>query len=133
MSHAQDRDSAKLEFQVGVAAVDVTPAYPVRLNGFGGRREEAAGTSQRLWAKALAISQGTDAPVVIITLDSLGVREWLVDQVAAELSQRYQLPRENLVLTFTHTHSAPKVNGSSDTIFSTPIPAEHLEHIDRYT
>jgi putative membrane-bound dehydrogenase-like protein len=133
VSEAQNPEPAKLDYQVGVAAVDVTPAYPVRLNGFGGRREEAAGTSQRLWAKALAISHGTDAPVVIITLDSLGVREWLVEQVAAELNQRYQLPRENLVLTFTHTHSAPKVNGSSDTIFSTPIPAEHQEHIDRYT
>jgi len=129
----QDAAPAKLDYQVGVAAVDVTPGYPVRLNGFGGRREEATGTSQRLWAKALAISHGDGQPVVIITLDNLGVREWLVDQVAAELSKRYQLPRENLVLTFTHTHSAPKVNGSSDTIFSTPIPPEHQEHIDRYT
>ncbi|MFN5322306.1 MAG: neutral/alkaline non-lysosomal ceramidase N-terminal domain-containing protein [Planctomycetota bacterium] len=123
----------RLEYRVGAAAVDVTPAYPVRLNGFGGRREEAAGTSQHLWAKALAISHGSEPPVVIITLDNLGVRESLVDLVAAALQQRFQLPRQNLILTFTHTHSAPKVNGASDTIFSSPLPPEQQEHVDRYT
>ncbi len=133
LAQGPEGSNETLEYRVGVAAVDVTPAYPVRLNGFGGRREEAAGTSQHLWAKALAISHGTDLPVVIVTLDNLGVRESLVDQVAGELAKRYQLPRENLVLTFTHTHCAPKVNGSSDTIFSSPIPPEHQEHIDRYT
>lgn len=121
------------EYRVGAAAVDITPAYPVRLNGFGGRRDEAEGTSQHLWAKALAISHGSAPPIVIVTLDSLGVRESLVDKVAGELEQRFQLPRQNLVLTFTHTHSAPKVNGASDTIFSSPLPPEHQEHVDRYT
>lgn len=130
---AQEPAARPLEYSVGAAAVDVTPGYPVRLNGFGGRREEARDTSQHLWAKALAISHGSDPPLVIITLDNLGVRESLVDQVAVELNKRYQLPRQNLVLTFTHTHSAPKLNGASDTIFSSPLPPEHQEHVDRYT
>jgi hypothetical protein len=57
----------------------------------------------------------------------------MVEQVAAALSGKYQIPRENLTLTFTHTHCAPKVSGSSDTILSTPILPEHQAHIDRYT
>jgi putative membrane-bound dehydrogenase-like protein len=124
---AQDR------YQVGVAKVDITPNYPVRLNGFGHRRDESTGVSQRLWAKAIAISHGESAPAVIVTCDNLGVREWLVDQVADEIGRRHQLPRENIALTFTHTHCAPKVRGASDTIFSSPIPDEHQAHIDRYT
>lgn len=120
-------------YDVGVARVDVTPSYPIRLNGFGGRREESEGVGLPIWAKAIAISQGEEPPVVLVTLDSLGVRMPMVDAVAAALQERYDLPRENLALTFTHSHCTPKVNGACDTIFSTPIPAEHQEHIDRYT
>ena len=40
--------------RVGVAAVDITPDYPVRLSGFGFRRTESEGVTQRIWAKALA-------------------------------------------------------------------------------
>ena len=39
---------------VGVAAVDITPDYPVRLSGFGFRRTESEGVTQRIWAKAIA-------------------------------------------------------------------------------
>ena len=120
-------------YRVGVARVDVTPSYPIRLNGFGGRREESEGVGLQIWAKALAISQGDEPPLVLVTLDSLGVRLPMVDAVAAALKKRYDLPRENLALTFTHSHCTPKVNGASDTIFSTPIPPEHQTHIDRYT
>lgn len=120
-------------YQVGVAKIDITPDYPVRLNGFGSRRDESVGVSQRLWAKAMAISEGESPPVILVTCDNLGVREWLVEKVAEEIFRRHQIPRENIALTFTHTHCAPKVRGASDTIFSTPIPADHQAHIDRYT
>ncbi len=121
------------EYRVGTARIDVTPDYPVRLNGFGSRRDESSGVAQRIWAKALAISHGDAHPVVLVALDNLGIREPMVEQVAAQLRERYGLPRENLAITFTHTHCAPKVNGASNTIFSTAIPAEHQVHIDRYT
>ncbi len=131
--NANEAFAADDQYHVGVAKIDITPDYPVRLNGFGSRRDESVGVSQRLWAKALAISQGDVPPVVIFTCDNLGIREPLLEKVAAELLQRHQIPRENITLTFTHTHSAPKVNGASDTIFSTPIPPEHQAHIDQYT
>jgi len=31
-------------YNVGVAVVDITPEYPIRLNGFGNRREESGGS-----------------------------------------------------------------------------------------
>ncbi|MEZ6133169.1 MAG: neutral/alkaline non-lysosomal ceramidase N-terminal domain-containing protein [Planctomycetaceae bacterium] len=121
------------EYDVGVAAVDITPDYPIRLNGFGNRREESEGVSQPIFARALAISQGDQAPLVLITLDSLGVRTSMVDAVAKQLQQSHQLPRKNLAVTFTHSHCTPKVNGACDNIFSTAIPPEHQQHIDQYT
>jgi hypothetical protein len=120
-------------YQIGVAKVDITPDYPIRLNGFGGRREESDGIAQRIWAKALAISQGCEPPVVLIAIDSLGVRMTMVDEVAARLERKLGIPRQNVALTFSHSHTTPKVNDACDNIFSTPIPPAHQQHIDRYT
>lgn len=120
-------------YQVGLATVDVTPEHPIRLNGFGGRREEAIEVGERIVASAIAISHDSAPPVVLVTLDSLGIRLPMVEQVALQLAASHGLPRENLAITFTHSHCTPKVDGASDTIFSTPIPAEHQERITRYT
>jgi hypothetical protein len=130
---AAQADEKGAVYRVGVAKVDVTPTYPIRLNGFGFRRQESEGITQRIWAKALAISKAEGPPVVLVTLDNLGVRMSMVDEVAKRLQQKAGLPRPRLVLTYTHSHTAPKVNGASDNIFSQPIPADHQRHIDRYT
>ncbi len=120
-------------YQVGVSKVDITPDYPIRLNGFGNRRKESEGISQRIYARVLAISVDDAKPLLLIAIDSLGVRIGMVDEIAARLQASHGIPRENVALTFTHSHCTPKVNGASDNIFSTPIPAAHQEHIDRYT
>ena len=125
-------------YDVGVSAVDITPTYPIRLNGFGNRREESEGVSQPIYAKALAIAEHTDTkkttkPLVLVTLDSLGIRQPMRDEVARRLKESHGIPPENLAITFTHSHWTPKVNGACDNIFSQAIPKEHQEHIDRYT
>ncbi|WP_417735917.1 neutral/alkaline non-lysosomal ceramidase N-terminal domain-containing protein [Rosistilla oblonga] len=120
-------------YQVGFAKVDITPDYPVRLNGFGFRREESEGVSQSVFARAMAISQTDAPPLVIIAVDNLGLRLPQVDRIAEQLKQSRGLPRENFALTFSHSHCAPKVNGASDNIFSQAIPPEHQEHLDRYS
>jgi len=118
---------------VGVAAVNITPDFPVRLNGFGFRRGESEGVTQPIWAKAIAIGSEEQKPVVLITVDSLGIRLPMVEEVARRLKDQAGIERERLVVTFTHSHTAPKVNGASDTIFSSPIPPEQQVHVDRYT
>ncbi len=44
-------------WMVGAAKVDITPDYPVRLNGYGGRRTEVEGVEQRLFAKAIGVRE----------------------------------------------------------------------------
>ena len=65
------------EYQVGVAQVDITPDYPVRLSGFGFRRSESEGVTQKIWAKALAISDGSNGPAVIVCVDNVGIPAYL--------------------------------------------------------
>ena len=118
---------------VGVAKADITPDYPVRLHGFGFRREESAGVRQSIWAKALAIGSDDEQPAILITVDNLGVPDELTQEVARRLKAKANVAPERLAITATHTHTAPMLNGCAPTIFGTPIPMEHQAHIDRYT
>ena len=120
-------------YEVGVAKIDITPDYPIRLNGFGFRREESGGVTQRIWAKALAIGSDDQGPAILITLDSLGIRLPMVEEVARRLNRNAGIFRDRVAVTFSHSHTAPKVNGASDNIFSQPISDSHQQHIDRYT
>lgn len=120
-------------YRVGVAQIDLTPAHPIRLNGFGGRRTESEGVYQRIYAKALAIEDDSKEPVLLMTVDVLGIP----DDVRTELAKRFQarggLKPERLTITATHTHTGPMLRGANTTLFGVPIPDDHLQNIDRYT
>ncbi len=132
-SHPCGAFAANSNYDVGIAKVDITPDYPIRLNGFGDRREESVGVTQQIWAKAMAIGADDQKPAILFTIDSTGIRELMIDEVAVRLKEKAGIERDRIAATFTHTHTAPKVNGACDTIFSTPIPQQHQAHIDRYT
>ena len=72
-------EPARGTYAVGVAAVDVTPRYNVRLSGFGFRRAESEGVTQKVWAKALGTRGSSQAPV----LSRDGTRLYLADSVGA--------------------------------------------------
>src|SRR5262245_46582344 len=79
------RAQAPESVAVGVAKLDITPAYPVRLSGFGSRRAESEGVTQKIWAKALAI--GDKDPIVLVTVDNLGIPHAMTQEVARRLSK----------------------------------------------
>lgn len=120
-------------YQVGLAQVDVTPDYPIRLSGFGFRRTESEGVTQRIWAKAIAIGAAGQPPVLLVTVENCGVPAPIVEALRDKLQADLKLPRERVALSFTHTHTGPMLSDSLATLFGLPIPAEHQRHIDRYT
>ena len=117
---------------VGVAQMDITPDYPVRLNGYGNRRTEFEGVEQRIRAKALAFGTSEEKPAVLVTVDNCGVPEWIRTELLKRLA-RHGLQSERFAICSSHTHSAPMLNGLLPTIFGVPIPQEHQRNIDRYT
>ncbi len=119
--------------KLGVAQVDVTPDYPVRLNGFGFRRDESEGITHRIWAKALAIDDQVNGPAVVITVDNLGIPAVMTQEVARRLKAGTGVNLQRLAITASHTHTAPMLTPVAPTLFGVPIPTDHQEHIDRYT
>ncbi len=117
---------------VGVAAVDISPDYPVRLSGYGSRRTEHEGVDQRIQAKALAL--GDDANLaILLTVDNCGVPFSMRLQVLQRLQKQLKLPNERFAIASSHTHSAPMIEGVLPNLFSMDIPAEHQAGIERYT
>lgn len=124
---------SETNYQVGAAKIDITPDFPVRLSGYGGRRDEADSVEQRIWANALAIRNGAESPAVLITVDNCGVPDYITEEVAAKVKEDAGVPREQFVICSTHTHSAPYLSGVLRTLFGVPVPEVHQENIDRYT
>ncbi len=119
-------------YSVGVAEVDITPDYPIRMNGFLNRKQESVGVRQRVWAKALAIGKD-DTTSVVITVDTLGIPEAITEEIEKRLNEKAKLPKGHLSITASHSHTAPMINGCAPNIFGEPIPAADQAHIDRYT
>ena len=118
---------------VGAAKVDITPNYPVRLSGFGFRRQESEGVTHPIWAKALAIKAQGGSPAILVTVDNLGVSDDMVCELTRRLKTKAGINPARVAVCSTHTHTAPMLAGVAPTLFGEPIPADHQAHIERYT
>lgn len=118
---------------IGIAQVDITPDYPIRLNGYGSRSTESEGIVQHIWAKALAIGSDDDGPVVMVSVENCGLPDEFTEDVSDRVEHKTGISRENFVTCYTHTHSAPCLTNSAAFIFSADITPQEQEKIDRYT
>ncbi len=119
-------------FCVGVAKVDITPDYPVRLNGYLARKAECDGVIQHVFAKALAIGRNREHPAVLISVDNCIIPATVRNEILQRLEKR-GIRNEKLAICVSHTHSAPKLKGAADNIFGRETMPEEQLHIDRYT
>ncbi len=100
------RASAYAEFQAGAAIVDVTPTkLPAIVNG-GLVSRRVGEVKTRLNARALALSDGT-TKLVIVVVDSCMLPRPLLDEVKQRAESRTGVPMDRLLISATHTHSAP--------------------------
>jgi len=97
-------------WRAGVATVDITPAPGIWMGGYAARTQPAQGVALPLHAKALAIEDAAGAPVVLVTLDLLGLTAPVVANIASGVAKAHGVPRERLVLCCSHTHSGPVVD-----------------------
>ncbi len=125
--------AAETTRQAGAASVDITPDYPVRLSGYGGRRASNTGISQHIFAKALAIGSDDEGPAVLVTVDNVGVPASMRDEVLRRLSVKTKVAGDRFAICSSHTHCAPMLIGMLPNLFGMDIPAEHLPAIERYT
>lgn len=119
-------------WQAGTAAMKITPAQPMWMAGYGGRDHPATGFLNDLWAKALVLEDAKGTRVAVITLDLVGIAPDLADPVTAELESRYNLPRANVAICCSHTHSGPVVGINLRTLHRDQIDDEQKRLSERY-
>lgn len=91
---------------IGTATVDITPPLGVALAGYGTDRGRADELGHPLRAEALACRRDDDG-WVLVTADAIGFPCDLVDRVRPRIAGATGLPEDAIVLSATHTHSAP--------------------------
>src|SRR5437870_5102028 len=114
--------AAGKEQLVGVAKIDITPDYPVRLTVYASFKTESEGIAQRIWATALAISSYLNGPAILITVDNCGIPSNFRDEVVRRLKKANRIEPDHIAICSTHTHSAPWVRGFAPYIFGRPGP-----------
>ncbi len=102
--------SAEQQFRAGTAAVDITPSeFPVRVNG--GFTERLANQAlDPLYARSVALDDGA-MKIVFCVVDTCMVPRGLIDEAKEEVCQKTGLPTARMMVSATHTHSAPSAMG----------------------
>ena len=101
---------ALAEFRSGAYAVDISPTnFPVRVNAMFTERS-ADKVTDPLYAKALALDDG-QTRLVLCVVDSCMVPRELIDRAKADASKATGIPTERMLVSATHTHSAPSAMG----------------------
>lgn len=118
---------------VGVAKIDITPSFPIRLNGYYGRNAEATNAAQHLFAKAIAIGSDKEGAAIIVTIDNCIIPHAFREEVVARLRRKAHLDPARIAICVTHTHCAPCLTGAAPNLFGMDIPPADQAHIDLYT
>src|SRR4051812_26207321 len=97
-------------FSAGAFASDISPTgFPVRVNAMFTERS-ADKVADPLFAKALALDDGFTR-LVICVVDSCMVPRELIDRAKTAASKSTGIPIERMLVSSTHTHSAPSAMG----------------------
>lgn len=122
---------AQSTWKAGVAKVSIVPAGPLWMAGYAARVKPSEGTAQTLWAKALALDDGSGARSVLVTADMLGFTRALSLRVAARVRKDFGIPRERLLLNASHTHCGPVIERQLAAAYD--IAESQWADVDRYT
>ena len=105
-----DAHAASPPFQAGAHAVDISPTtFPVRVNAMFTERS-ADKVVVPLFAKALALDDGTTR-LVLCVVDTCMMPRDLIDRAKVDASKVTGIPTERMLISATHTHSAPSAMG----------------------
>jgi putative membrane-bound dehydrogenase-like protein len=118
---------------VGVAKIDITPNFPIRLMGYYGRNVEATNAVEHIFAKALAIGGDKEGPAILVTLDNCILPRAVREEVAGWLKKKAGIESDRFAICTSHTHTGPCLSGAAPNLFGQDIPPADQAHIDRYT
>lgn len=112
--------------QVGFGRADITPKESVPLRGYGNTSERLSiSVSDPLYATCIAFTDANDSTVLLYHTDLAVIWAEIFDPIKEEISKATGVPVPNIMISATHTHSAPDlVNDQIRTV------APYIETLD---
>jgi neutral ceramidase len=122
---------AQTVWKAGAAKVDVTPKESIWLSGYGNRSKPSTGVAAPIYVKAGAFQDASGVTSVLLTSDLQGFDVTMIEEIMAGIQKQFNVPRERVVLNYSHNHSAP-VTGQVLHLYY-DLDAEQKASVDRYT
>ena len=102
------------QIRAGAHTVDITPTkFPVIVNG-GFLAKKATAVTDPIHARCLVLEQG-DTRIALVVVDICVMPRELLDEAKALARKATGIPAECMMISATHTHSAPSVMGALGT------------------
>ena len=96
--------------KVGYSRVDITPLESVPLAGYGNNMQRLSqGVLDPLYATCIAITDGEGNSVLLCTVDLGMTWDFYCVPARDAISKKYGIPRECVIISAIHTHSAPDI------------------------
>lgn len=111
-----DNAEPKLEgLCAGYSKIDVTPSFSVGLGGYSDAETRRSDSIvSKIFVTCIAFSEGEET-VLLYTVDNCAAGEDVLELVQTMVSPAVNVPKENIYVGATHTHSAPSLTvGGSD-------------------
>ncbi len=126
--------AAELAFRAGAAAIDVSPKeLPCIVNG-GFLQASSDQVRDPLHARSLVLDD-SETRLAICVVDSCMMPQDLIDRAKAIASTKTGIPTDRMLVSATHTHSAPAAMGalgsSSDAAYIAGLPEKIAESIEQ--
>ncbi|MEO2010786.1 MAG: hypothetical protein ABGX22_19060, partial [Pirellulaceae bacterium] len=107
-------NDAQAELRVGAAVTNVTPPqFPVFVNG-GMLTRSANAVNTPVNARSLVIESG-NSRIALVVVDSCMIPRQLCDEAKQLAAQRTKLRPDQIMISATHTHTAPSCMGALGT------------------
>ncbi len=111
--------------KAGFARVNINPPMGIFVSGYFIPRY-ADGILDDLEANALAISLGNTTQL-LINVDNAGIKQEISTSYRKMVSEATSVPMDNIIISCTHTHTGPEVNGRDDD----PLTIEYREFLGK--
>lgn len=95
-------------FRVGFGRMNITPDVGIGLSGYGddGTRR-AKDIESPLYVTCVAITDESENTLLLFSLDNIRTEPTVCNPMRTELSEMFQIPRENIFFSATHSHNTP--------------------------
>src|SRR6266568_4594441 len=105
--YAPPAHGANPSWKAAVSSIRITPLKPVLMSGYASRTKPFERVERDLFAKALALDDGSGHRALILTMDLIGLSAAISEPVAQRIAEKNNLQRNQILLNFAHNHAGP--------------------------